>query len=235
MRRLFTITAASMLALVLGIGYFWQPILWSLVVLIPLIALGVADMTQRRQAIRRNFPLIGHGRYLLEHIRPEVNQYFIESNNDGKPFSRNDRSIVYQRAKGALDTLPFGTQRDVYATGYEWINHSLAPVQANEAAQRIIVGGDDCRQPYSASIFNISGMSYGSLSKNAVLALNTGARMGNFAHNTGEGGLSPYHLQPGGDLIWQIGTGYFSCRDKKGNFIMVRHAPHQLLGDAELR
>jgi glutamate synthase domain-containing protein 2 len=115
MRRLFTITAASMLALVIGVGYFWQPILWSLVVLVPLIALGVVDMTQRRQAIRRNFPLIGHGRYLLEHIRPEVNQYFIESNNDGKPFSRNDRSIVYQRAKGALDTLPFGTQRDVYA------------------------------------------------------------------------------------------------------------------------
>jgi glutamate synthase domain-containing protein 2 len=218
MRRLFTVIAATTLVLVFSSGYYWPAVLWSLVVLVPIIVLGVLDMTQCRQAVRRNFPVIGHGRYLLERIRPEINQYFVESNNDGRPFSRNDRSIVYQRAKGALDTLPFGTQRDVYATGYEWINHSLAPVRADESAQRIVVGGADCKQPYSASIFNISAMSYGSLSKNAILALNTGAKMGNFAHNTGEGGLSPYHLEPGGDIVWQIGTGYFSCRDKKGMF-----------------
>src|SRR5262245_41051899 len=175
-------------------------------------------MRQTKHAVRRNFPLIGHGRYLLEMIRPEINQYFVESNSDGRPFSRNDRSIVYQRAKGELDTLPFGTQRDVYAVGYEWINHSLAPVHPDKSCSRVVVGGPACTQPYSASIFNVSAMSYGSLSKNAVLALNRGAKLGGFAHNTGEGGLSPYHLEPEGDLIWQIGTGYFSCRTPDGRF-----------------
>ena len=151
-------------------------------------------------------------------LRPEINRYFVKSNNDGKPFSRNDRSIVYQRAKGELDSLPFGTQRDVYAVGYEWINHSLAPVHPDPAVSRVTVGGPACTQPYSASILNVSAMSYGSLSKNAVLALNAGARQGGFAHNTGEGGLSPWHLEPGGDLVWQVGTGYFSCRTADGRF-----------------
>ena len=218
MRKLFIVTAIATLALIAGIAWFWPPILWSLLVIAPLVTLGVVDITQTRQAVRRNFPIIGHGRYLLERIRPEINQYFVESNSDGKPFSRNDRSVVYQRAKGELDTLPFGTQRDVYAPGYEWINHSLAPMAPDHATERVLVGGPACTQPYSASIFNVSGMSYGSLSKNAVLALNTGAKIGGFAHNTGEGGLSPYHLAPGGDVIWQIGTGYFSCRDKQGRF-----------------
>ncbi len=218
MRNAFLTASAATLALVAAIAWFWPPILWSLVVLVPLIARGVADVLQTRQAVRRNFPVIGHGRYLMELIRPEINQYFVESNNDGKPFSRNDRSVVYQRAKGELDTLPFGTQRDVYAVGYEWINHSLAPVHPDPLASRVIVGGAACTQPYSASIFNVSAMSYGSLSRNAVLALNGGAKLGGFAHNTGEGGLSPYHLEPGGDLIWQIGTGYFSCRTPSGDF-----------------
>ena len=218
MRRLFVVLAVAVLAVIGGTAYVWPPILWSLVIVAPLIVLGVVDMTQTRHSVRRNFPIIGHGRYLMELVRPEINQYFVESNSDGKPFSRNDRSVVYARAKGQLDTLPFGTQLNVYAVGYEWINHSLAPVHADETAQRVTVGGADCKQPYSASIFNVSGMSYGSLSKNAVLALNAGARMGNFAHNTGEGGLSPYHLEPGGDVIWQIGTGYFSCRNKDGSF-----------------
>jgi glutamate synthase domain-containing protein 2 len=218
MRTLFLVGSATLLLLVaIGTSY-WPPAAWSLVVILPLIARGIADMVQTRQAIKRNYPLIGHMRYLLELIRPEINQYFIESNSDGKPFSRNDRSVIYQRAKGELDTLPFGTQKDVYATGYEWINHSLAPVHPDPQHSRVLVGGPDCTQPYSASVFNVSGMSYGSLSKNAVLALNTGAKMGGFAHNTGEGGLSPYHLEPGGDIIWQIGTGYFGCRDKAGNF-----------------
>jgi len=218
MRTLFVGLSATVLLAVAVMAFFWPPVLWSLLIFVPLIGRGVADMVQTKQAIKRNFPLVGHARYLLEMIRPEVNQYFIESNSDGKPFSRNDRSIIYQRAKGELDTLPFGTQKDVYATGYEWINHSLAPVHPDAQHARVMVGGPDCTQPYSASVFNVSGMSYGSLSKNAVLALNTGAKMGDFAHNTGEGGLSPYHLEPGGDLFWQIGTGYFSCRDKQGQF-----------------
>ena len=218
MRRAFLAASAASLACVAGLAWFWAPALWALVVLVPLIARGVADMLQTRQAIRRNFPLVGHGRYLLEQLRPEINQYFVESNSDGKPFSRNDRSVVYQRAKGELDSLPFGTQRDVYAPGYEWINHSLAPVHPDPGVGRVLVGGPGCTQPYSASLFNVSAMSYGSLSRNAVLALNGGARIGGFAHNTGEGGLSPWHLEPGGDLIWQIGTGYFSCRTKDGRF-----------------
>jgi glutamate synthase domain-containing protein 2 len=218
MRHAFIVASAVTLAVICGLGVVWPKVMWSLVVVAPLIARGVADMLQTKQAVRRNFPILGHGRYLLEQIRPEINQYFVESNNDGRPFSRNDRSVVYQRAKGELDTLPFGTQRDVYAVGYEWINHSLAPVAPDTACARIVVGGRACRQPYSASIFNVSAMSYGSLSKNAILALNAGAKMGGFAHNTGEGGLSPYHLEPGGDLVWQIGTGYFGCRTPDGRF-----------------
>lgn len=218
MRTAFLAGSAAALGLVAGLSVVWPSTLWALVAILPLIARGLADMVQTKQAIRRNFPLIGHGRYLLEMLRPEINQYFVESNNDGKPFSRNDRSIVYQRAKGELDSLPFGTQRDVYAVGYEWINHSLAPVHPDPAVSRLTVGGPACTQPYSASILNVSAMSYGSLSKNAVLALNAGARLGGFAHNTGEGGLSSYHLEPGGDLVWQIGTGYFSCRTTAGDF-----------------
>jgi glutamate synthase domain-containing protein 2 len=218
MRRIFVAASIVVLAAVGGLAMLWPPVLWSMVLFGPLMALGVRDMLQVKRAVNRNFPIIGHGRYLMEMIRPEINQYFVESNNDGRPFSRNDRSVVYARAKGELDTLPFGTQKDVYAAGYEWINHSLAPTHADPAAARVLVGGPDCAQPYSASIFNVSGMSYGSLSKNAILALNGGAKLGNFAHSTGEGGLSPYHLEPGGDIVWQIGTGYFSCRNKDGTF-----------------
>ncbi len=218
MGTVFLAASAASLAVVAAASAVWPQARWALVIVLPLIARGVADMLQTRQAIRRNFPLIGHGRYFLEMLRPEINQYFVESNGDGKPFSRNDRSVVYQRAKGELDTLPFGTQRDVYAVGYEWINHSLAPVHPDPAVSRVTFGGPACTQPYSGSVLNVSAMSYGSLSKNAVLALNTGARLGGFAHNTGEGGLSPYHLEPGGDLIWQIGTGYFSCRTADGRF-----------------
>ncbi len=215
MRNLFYVCSLAVLVIVGGLSWFWPPVLFSLLLFGPLIILGFADIAQKRQTIRRNFPILGHGRYLMEMIRPEINQYFVESNSDGRPFSREDRSVVYQRAKGQLDTLPFGTQWDVYAEGYEWINHSLLPVHADYLKTRILVGGPACTQPYSASILNISAMSYGALSKNAVLALNKGAKMGGFAHNTGEGGLSPYHLEPGGDVIWQIGTGYFGCRNKK--------------------
>lgn len=229
MRRIFLVSSAAALAAVAIAAPWWPPVLWSLVVIVPLVLLGLVDMIQTRQAVRRNFPLVGHFRYLLEQIRPEINQYFIESNQDGRPFSRNDRSVVYQRAKGELDTLPFGTQRDVYAVGYEWINHSLAPVDPDPACSRTVVGGLACTQPYSASILNVSAMSYGSLSRNAVLALNAGAREGGFAHNTGEGGLSPHHLEPGGDLVWQIGTGYFSCRTPNGRFDPDRFAERATL------
>ncbi len=229
MRRTFAALATLLILAVVGLAVVWPPILWSMVAIAPLVACGVADMVQTRQAVRRNFPVIGHMRYLLEKIRPEINQYFVESNHDGTPFSRHDRSVIYQRAKGDVDTLPFGTQLDVYAPGYEWINHSLAPVHVDPEKSRVLVGGPDCRQPYSASVFNVSGMSYGSLSKNAILALNAGARRGGFAHNTGEGGLSPHHLEPGGDLIWQVGTGYFGCRDRTGRFSVEEFSKRALL------
>lgn len=187
-------------------------------VLFPLIVQGFQDMIQTKQAIKRNFPLLGHGRYLLESIRPEINQYFVESDIDGRPFNRVLRSNIYQRAKKELNTNPFGTQKNVYEVGYEWINHSISPVHPQDKDPRIKIGGPDCKQPYSASLFNISAMSYGSLSKNAILSLNKGAKAGNFLHNTGEGGLSPYHLENEGDLTWQIGTGYFSCRTEDGKF-----------------
>ena len=218
MRNAFFTTSIITLTVVMAAASLWPAAWWSMLVVAPLLVRGVADVAQTRQAVRRNFPVVGHMRYLLELIRPEINQYFVESNSDGRPFSRNDRSIVYQRAKGELDTLPFGTQRDVYEVGYEWINHSMAPVHADVEHSRVLVGGPACLQPYSASLLNVSAMSYGSLSKNAILALNAGAKMGGFAHNTGEGGLSPHHIQPGGDLIWQIGTGYFGCRTPDGRF-----------------
>jgi len=199
----------------------WAPAVWWLyAVVIPLVYLGVMDMVQKKQTIRRNFPVLGRLRYLMEGMGPKVNQYFVESDLEGRPFSRNFRSVVYQRAKGDLDTNPFGTQRDVYKAGYEWMDHSMNPVRLGdiEMDQRIKVGGAACTQPYSASVINISAMSFGSLSDRAILALNGGAKLGNFAHNTGEGGVSSYHLEPGGDLIWQIGTGYFGCRTPEGDF-----------------
>jgi Glutamate synthase domain 2 len=183
----------------------------------PLILLGIFDITQKSHSILRNFPILGHMRFLLEEIRPEIFQYFVESDTSGRPFNREQRNVVYQRAKNDRDTTPFGTVENVYETGYEWVNHSLNPKQMDHTDVRITIGGPECNQPYSASLLNISAMSYGALSKNAVIALNHGAKMGGFAHNSGEGGISPHHLQ-GGDLIWQVGTGYFGCRDDGGNF-----------------
>ncbi len=218
MRRWFLLFVAVVFAITLVGLVLYRPLLWSLLLLGPLVALGLYDYFQTTHAVLRNFPLIGHFRYLFEKIRPEIYQYFIENDTDGVPFGRDQRSVVYQRAKGVRDTVPFGTKEDVYETGYEWINHSIAPLHLEPANLRISVGGPDCTQPYSASVFNISAMSFGSLSANAVLALNGGAKLGGFAHNTGEGGLSPYHLAGGGDLIWQIGTGYFGCRAADGTF-----------------
>lgn len=197
---------------------FFPVALWSLILVGPVLVVGLRDYFQKRHSVRRNFPVIGHFRYLLEAIRPEINQYFIESNTDGKPFSREVRSIVYQRAKKERDTLPFGTQKDVYEVGYEWVNHSIVPKEVEEANMRVRIGGPDCTQPYMASLFNISGMSYGALSSNAIEALNIGAKIGGFYHSTGEGSVTPYHLKHGGDVLWQIGTGYFGCRNDDGTF-----------------
>lgn len=218
MRRQFFVFVFVIAMLEVLTWWFHPQGLWTLVVLGPIIAIGLHDAFQTKHTIRRNFPFVGNFRYLFEMVRPEINQYFIESNTDGVPFSREERSIVYQRSKKQLDTLPFGTQKRVYDNGYEWLAHSLAPRHVDSAQLRVTIGGPGCRQPYSASLLNVSAMSYGSLSKNAVLALNGGAKMGGFAHNTGEGGLSPYHLAPGGDIIWQIGTGYFGCRTPEGEF-----------------
>ena len=166
---------------------------------------------QTKHTIRRNYPILGNFRYILEAIRPEIMQYFVETDTEGRPINRLFRTLIYQRAKKINDTTPFGTQMDVYRVGYEWMNHSIYAKNHTdlEDERRIMVGGPDCTKPYAASILNISAMSFGSLSQNAILALNTGAKIGGFAHNTGEGGVSPYHKQPGGNLIWQVGTGYF--------------------------
>ena len=201
-------------------GFFWQPGLWSLVVLGPVILIGMIDVFTSKHAIRRNFPILGNLRYLFESIRPEIMQYFVETDTEGRPLNRIYRAMVYRRAKNVNDTTPFGTQEYVYKAGYEWLGHSMYAINHSELDQdqRISVGGPACKQPYEASLLNISAMSYGSLSKNAVLALNRGAKVGNFYHNTGEGAISPFHLENGGDLVWQIGTGYFGCRDEVGRF-----------------
>jgi glutamate synthase domain-containing protein 2 len=183
-----------------------------------LSVVGLHDVLQTRHAILRNYPILGHLRFFFEHIRPEIRQYFFEADTDGRPFAREQRAIVYQRAKGEMDSKPFGTQNDVYAEGHEWMLHSMHPREVAPQEFRITIGGPQCAQPYSASVFNISAMSFGALSANAIRALNKGARMGGFAHDTGEGSVSPYHREHGGDLIWEIGSGYFGCRTPEGQF-----------------
>ena len=193
---------------------------WLALTMLFLVGLGWRDTRQRRHSVLRNYPVIGHMRFLLEFIRPEIRQYFIESDNEAAPFSRQQRSLVYQRAKGDGDKRPFGTQLDVHAVGFEWINHSIAPsvLATHDFRVTIGAGGTSCTQPYSASIFNISAMSFGALSANAILALNGGAKKGGFAHDTGEGSISVHHRRHGGDLILEIGSGYFGCRHDNGRF-----------------
>ena len=201
----------------LGIGLDGR-FLWPLVIFGPLTLIGIWDLAQSEHSLLRNYPLLAHLRWMFEGIRPEIRQYLIESDQDAVPFSREQRNVVYQRAKDLLDKRPFGTRIDVSEPGYEWLAHSAAPCPDVEHAPRVAIGGPDCTQPYDASVFNISAMSFGSLSANAILALNTGAKLGGFAHDTGEGGISRYHREPGGDLIWEIGSGYFGCRGKDGSF-----------------
>lgn len=218
MRRLFLIFVGVVFVGSLLAALFLPILLWGWLFLGPVIALGFYDFFQQKRSVTRNYPVLGHLRYFFERIRPEIYQYFIESDTSGVPFDRDQRSLVYQRAKGDRDTVPFGTKMDLYKPGYEWVNHSITPVQHAPENMRIMIGGDSCSKPYSASLLNISAMSFGSLSNNAVIALNKGAAIGQFAHNTGEGGISRYHREGGGDLIWQIGTGYFGCRNADGTF-----------------
>ncbi len=217
MRTQFYIYSFVIFAAVAGLYFVWPPILWSLVVLGPLFLLGVWDTMQTKHTIMVNFPLVGRLRYVMEKLRPKIYQYFVESDIDGRPFNRVERSVIYQRAKNVKDTTPFGTQLNVYAEGYEWVSHSIAAISHHKLDHdpRVRVGGPECTQPYDLSLLNISAMSFGSLSKNAVQALNGGAQIGGFAHNTGEGSISPHHLQFEGDLIFQIGTGLFGARDPK--------------------
>ena len=201
-----------LLTLASGQGY------WMCLLFAALSAVGVHDLLQTHHAILRNYPILGHMRFLLEFIRPEIRQYFIESESEAAPFSRAQRSLVYARAKGQSDKRPFGTQLNVDEPGYEWLTHSMAPTTIASADFRVHVGNTACSQPYDISLFNVSAMSFGALSANAVMALNQGAKMGGFAHDTGEGSISRYHRIHGGDLIWEIGSGYFGCRDDQGRF-----------------
>lgn len=195
--------------------------LWAELVLVPAVIVGLWDLVQTRHSILRNFPILGHFRFLLEGVGAELHQYLVESNTDGRPFDRDTRSLIYRRAKSVADKKPFGTELDVYAEGYTWLAHSITPrpVTADPVGDlRITVGGDRCAQPYSLSVLNISAMSFGALSARAIHSMNQGAAAGRFAHDTGEGGISRHHRAGGGDLIWQIGTGYFGCRADDGSF-----------------
>lgn len=200
---------------------FWlNPLIGTAPVFIfgALTLLGTVDYFQPKQSIRRNYPVLGHLRFFFEMIRPEIRQYFLESDMEVIPFSRAQRSLVYQRSKDVVDVKPYGTLNNVYENNYEWINHSVHTHEIEDTDFRVMIGEGHCKQPYSLSLYNISAMSYGALSANAILALNKGAKLGGFAHDTGEGSISKYHREHGGDLIWEIGSGYFGCRNPDGSF-----------------
>ncbi|MFF1699476.1 FMN-binding glutamate synthase family protein [Streptomyces sp. NPDC058257] len=212
---LLTACAVGGVLLALLVSPWW----WFAGALLVAAALtGVYDLAQRRHSVLRNYPVLGHLRFLMETLRPELQQYFVERNYDGRPYDRDTRSIVYERAKGVDAEEPFGSERDMDERGYEFLVPSMAPAKVPDEPPRVRVGGPDCTQPYDMALLNVSAMSFGALSSNAIVALNTGAERGGFAHDTGEGGLSDYHLRPGGDLVWEIGTGYFGCRTRDGDF-----------------
>ncbi|MGH8457309.1 MAG: FMN-binding glutamate synthase family protein [Stenotrophobium sp.] len=209
------------IAFVVSLFLLWfHPIVGATPALVfgALAGVGFLDFFQPRQAIRRNYPILGHFRFFFEMIRPEIRQYFLESDTEKIPFSREQRSLAYQRAKNVVDKRPYGTLIDVYGAHYEWVNHSMKTVHIADHDFRTLIGEKSCKQPYSLSIFNISAMSFGALSANAIRALNKGAKLGGFAHDTGEGSVSTYHRENGGDLIWEIGSGYFGCRNPDGSF-----------------
>ena len=220
-RKIRTQILWALLVASIVLGWLGGPWLYGLIGTVPLVLLGVRDVLQTRHSLLRNYPIVGHMRYLIEGTGAELRQYIVESNTEGRPFNRDMRSLIYQRAKNVSDKKPFGTELDVYEEGYGWLAHSMVPKAVCEHPDklfRIDVGGDDVTQPYSCSVLNISAMSFGSLSGAAIHSLNKGAAKGVFAHNTGEGGISRYHREGGGDLIWQIGTGYFGCRNSEGGF-----------------
>ncbi len=217
--RLFAFIAVVLITLVAGAASLVNPY-WLILAATTaaLSAVGIYDLTQTRHSLRRNYPILAHFRAFFEMIRPEIRQYLLESDSDAVPFSRAQRSLVYQRAKNVEDKRPFGTELDVYGSGYEWINHSMRPTKLANTDFRVRIGGAECSQPYESSVLNISAMSFGALSANAIRALNTGAKLGAFAHDTGEGSISRYHRENGGDLIWELGSGYFGCRTDDGHF-----------------
>ena len=213
--------AVAIVAAVVGFVLMIAVSIWWMLLFVPAAlatGVGTVDLLQHDHSLLRNYPIIGHGRYVLEAVRPEIQQYFIERDTDGMPFDRTTRSLVYARAKGDNAEQPFGTERDLYDVGSDWLIHSVQPVAPSDEPFRVRLGGPQCSQPYDIALLNVAAMSFGSLSANAVLALNGGAAKGGFAHDTGEGGLSKYHLEPGGDLVWEIGSGYFGCRTKDGGF-----------------
>jgi glutamate synthase domain-containing protein 2 len=216
--------AAALAVAVVATGGERISFLLLLALFAALLAVGVYDLFQTAHSVLRNYPIVGRLRFLLEEMRPEMRQYFFEDEKHGAPFDRDERALVYQRAKRQLDKRPFGTQLEVYEQGYEWLQHSITAREPARDLPRVTIGGPDCARPYSASLFNISAMSFGSLSANAIKALNRGAKMGQFAHDTGEGGVSLHHTEAGGDLIWEIGSGYFSARNLDGTFSPERFA-----------
>lgn len=216
----YAISLVMLLASV-ALSLRWSIWGWGVVVFGILSLLGTWDLLQTRSTLRRNYPLLAYFRYGLESVGPEIRQYFVQSDTEEVPFSRQQRALVYQRSKGVMDVMPFGSLKSAYEVDYEWINHSLAPAEVESHDFRLVIGPDTA-QPYSASVFNISAMSFGALSANAIRALNEGARRGGFYHDTGEGSISPYHREKGGDLVWEIGSGYFGCRDEHGRFDEAR-------------
>ena len=222
MRAIFYIISIVLLVLVGVIYPAWHGVLYWLIPVGLYILVGLADIHLSRSLILKNYPVIGHFRYFFEFIRPEIQQYFVATNLSGRPFNREQRNMVYRRAKNTRDTIPFGTQHDIDKVGYESCHHSMLPKECSEESMFVTIGGDQCKKPYRASRLNISGMSYGALSPTAVESLNRGAKLGGFAQNTGEGGLSRFHLAGGGDIFMQLGTGYFGCRTKDGHFDPVQ-------------
>jgi glutamate synthase domain-containing protein 2 len=232
-RYLAYILALVLLPVSLFLAATWPAWYWGVGLFGALSILGTADILQRRSVLRRNYPVLAHFRYGFESIGPEIRQYFVQSDLEDVPFSRQQRQLIYQRSRNELDVVPFGTLRSTYAVDYEWINHSLAPLEVENYDFRVLIGAD-CAKPYSASVFNISAMSFGSLSANAIRALNEGARRGGFYHDTGEGSISSYHRENGGDLVWEIGSGYFGCRDEHGRFSAERFAANAALEQVKM-
>ena len=220
MKKQFIKLSIITLLILIPVTLLYPFLYWVFIPFAIVVGVGFYDIYQTKHALWRNYPVLGRFRWVLEEMRPPIRQYFIESDIDGVPFNRQTRGLVYRRSKKMMSTIPFGTKVDLYHPGYEWIGHSLQAIDSHtlEQSPRVLVGGENCSQPYSASVLNISAMSFGALSANAVMALGNGAKIGGFAHNTGEGGLSQYHLNTNADLIWQIGTGYFGCRDEEGRF-----------------